>query len=161
QDYRRAALNAKDAGFDGVEIHSANCYLLDQFIRDSTNQRTDQYGGSTLNRTRLPVEVAAALCEVWGSDRVGLRLSPMTRSAGNTPFDSDPQATYGLLAQQLGQLHLAYLHCIEGQTRGPNGAALFDFQALRASFGGKYIANNGYDRQLMIQTIRSGHADMV
>jgi len=161
EDYRHAAQKAKDAGFDGVEIHAANCYLLDQFIRDSTNKRTDLYGGSVLNRIRLPVEVAAAVCSVWGPDRVGIRLSPITRYVGNTPLDSNPQKTYGSLAERLGELHLAYLHCIEGQTRGPNGAASFDFQALRSSFGGKYIANNGYDRQKMIEAIGSGHADMV
>jgi N-ethylmaleimide reductase len=160
-DYRRAAKNARDAGFDGVEIHSANCYLLEQFIRDSTNKRSDRYGGSVTNRTRLPIEVAAAVCEVWSPDRVGIRLSPITRATGDTPLDSDPQTTYGFLAEQLGKLRLAYLHCIEGQTRGPNSIGTFDFQALRSAFGGQYIANNGYDRQLMLEAIRSGRADMV
>jgi N-ethylmaleimide reductase len=160
-DYRNAARRAKEAGFDGVEIHSANCYLLEQFIRDSTNKRTDQYGGSVENRTRLPVEVAAAIAEIWGADRVGIRLSPITRAVGDTPLDSDPQGTYGFLARQLGRLHLAYLHCVEGQTRGPNAASAFDFKALHAAFGGRYIANNGYDRQLALKAIGSGHADMV
>ena len=160
-DYESAAYRAKDAGFDGVEVHSANCYLLDQFIRDSTNKRTDQYGGPVENRTRLVAEVVAAVSEIWGADRVGIRLSPMTRSAGDTPLDSDPQATYGFLAKRLGKLKLAYLHCIEGQTRGPNGAAAFDYKALHADFGGKYIANNGYDRDSAMKAIESGHADMV
>ena len=160
-DYKVAAQRAKEAGFDGVEVHSANCYLLEQFIRDSTNKRTDAYGGTVENRTRLVAEVVTAVCDMWGADRVGIRLSPMTRSAGDTPLDSDPQVTYGFLAKRLGQLKLAYLHCVEGQTRGPNGASAFDYQALHADFGGKYIANNGYDRESAVRAIESGHADMV
>lgn len=161
EDYRNAARKAKEAGFDGVEVHAANCYLLEQFIRDSTNKRSDQYGGPVENRTRLPVEVISAVAEIWQPDRVGVRLSPMTRAVGDTPLDSAPQATYGFLVERLGKLGLAYLHCVEGQTRGPNGAADFDFKALHAAFGGKYIANNGYDRQLAIDAVASGHADMV
>lgn len=161
EDYKHAARCAKEAGFDGVEVHSANCYLLEQFLRDSTNHRTDQYGGSVENRARFPIEVITAVSEIWGADRVGVRLSPLTRSAGDTPLDSDPQGTYGYYAQQLGKLGLAYVHCIEGQTRGDNAAGAFDFKALHAAFGGKYIANNSYDRQLAINAIASGHADMV
>ncbi|MRW84157.1 N-ethylmaleimide reductase [Pseudoduganella sp. FT26W] len=160
-DYRHAAQCAKDAGFDGVEVHAANCYLLEQFIRDSTNQRTDEYGGSVQNRTRLPIEVVTAVAEVWGSDRVGVRLSPITRAVGDTPLDSDPEGTYFYLAEQLGKLGLAYLHCVEGQTRGDNAAGEFDFKKLHAAFGGKYIANNSYDRQMAIEAANSGHADMV
>jgi N-ethylmaleimide reductase len=160
-DYRNAAHKAREAGFDGVEVHSANCYLLDQFIRDSTNKRTDKYGGSVENRTRFPLEVISAVSRIWGPDRVGVRLSPITRAVGDTPLDSNPQATYGYLAEQLGKLGLAYLHCVEGQTRGPNASAEFDFKALHAAFGGKYIANNGYDRQLAIDAVASGHADMI
>lgn len=161
KDYRHAARKAKEAGFDGVEVHSANCYLLEQFIRDSTNKRTDQYGGTVENRTRFPIEVVSAVSDIWGSDRVGVRLSPLTRAVGDTPLDSTPQATYGYLAEHLGKLGLAYLHCVEGQTRGPNAAANFDFKALHASFGGKYIANNGYDRHLAIGAIATGYADMI
>ena len=160
-DYRNAARKAKKAGFDGVEVHAANCYLLDQFLRDSTNKRNDEYGGSIENRTRFPVEVITAISEIWDPDRVGVRLSPLTRSAGDTPLDSDPQATYGSLVKQLGAMHLGYLHCVEGQTRGPNGAGLFDFKALHAAFGGKYIANNGYTRQMALDAVQSGYADMV
>ena len=145
-DYVTAARNARTAGFDGVEVHAANCYLLDQFIRDSTNKRTERYGGSAENRTRLTVEVGAAVADAIGADRVGVGLSPITKSAGDTPFDSDPQATYGFVADRLGELNLAYLHCVEGQTRGDNSPDAFDFQALRRSFGGAYIANNGFDR---------------
>lgn len=160
-DYRNAARRAKEAGFDGVEVHSANCYLLDQFLRDSTNRRTDRYGGSVENRTRLPIEAITAVSEVWGADRVGVRLSPITRAVGDTPLDSDPQRTYGFLAERLGRLGLAYLHCVEGQTRGENAAGAFDFKALHAAFGGSYIANNSYDRRLATDAIESGHADMI
>jgi N-ethylmaleimide reductase len=161
EDYRHAARCAKEAGFDGVEVHAANCYLIEQFIRDSTNQRTDQYGGSVENRIRFAVEVVTAVSEVWGADRVGARLSPITRAVGDTPLDSDPEGTYFYLAEQLGKLNLAYLHCVEGQTRGNNGAGDFDFKRLHAKFGGKYIANNSYDREMAIEAVESGHADMV
>ncbi|CAO4147944.1 N-ethylmaleimide reductase [Methylorubrum aminovorans] len=160
-DYVRAARNARTAGFDGVEIHAANCYLLEQFIRDSTNHRTDRYGGSIENRTRLPFEVCEAVAGAIGADRVGIRLSPVTHSVGATPFDSEPQKTYGFLAERLGTLGLAYLHCIEGQTRGANLPESFDFQALRRSFGGSYIANNGFTREIALTAARSGRADMV
>jgi N-ethylmaleimide reductase len=160
-DYANAARKAKEAGFDGVEVHAANCYLLEQFIRDSTNKRTDHYGGSIANRMRFPIEVITEVSRIWGADRVGVRLSPMTRAVGDTPLDSDPQATYGHLARALGKLGLAYLHCVEGQTRGPNAASEFDFKALHAAFGGRYIANNSYERQMAIDAVKSGHADMV
>jgi N-ethylmaleimide reductase len=161
EDYKHAARCAMAAGFDGVEVHSANCYLLDQFVRDSTNKRTDQYGGPVENRTRFPVEVITAVAEIWGPDRVGVRLSPLTRSAGDTPLDSNLQSTYDFYVKRLGKLGLAYLHCIEGQTRGDNAAGAFDFKALHAEFGGKYIANNSYNRQMAVEAIASGHADMV
>jgi N-ethylmaleimide reductase len=160
-DYRHAAQCAREAGFDGVEVHAANCYLLDQFIRDSTNQRTDQYGGSVDNRLRFPIEVISAVAEVWGAQRVGVRLSPITRAVGDTPLDSNPQSTYFYLAEQLGKLNLAYLHCVEGQTRGANGADAFDFKRLHAAFGGKYIANNSYNRSMAIAAVEEKHADMV
>jgi N-ethylmaleimide reductase len=161
EDYRSAARNAKAAGFDGVEVHSANNYLLDQFIRDSTNHRADRYGGSIENRTRLTVEVAQAVSEIWGADRVGVRLSPITRSGGGTPLDSNSQATYDFLGERLGELDLAYLHCVEGQTGGQNDVSGFDFQRLRRKFGGKYIANNGYDLALATRAIAEDRADMV
>jgi N-ethylmaleimide reductase len=161
EDYRTAAKCAKAAGFDGVEVHAANCYLLEQFIRDSTNKRTDQYGGSVENRTRLAIEVIEAVAGVWGADRVGVRLSPITHAVGHTPLDSNPQETYGFLATRVGKLGLAWLHCVEGHTRGKNAAGEFDFKALHAAFGGKYIANNSYDRALAIEAVASGYADMV
>jgi N-ethylmaleimide reductase len=161
EDYQHAARCALDAGFDGVEVHSANCYLLEQFIRDSTNLRTDRYGGSLENRVRFPLEVVQAVARIWGADRVGVRLSPITRAVGDTPLDNNPQATYGYFAEQLGRLGLAYLHCVEGQTQGDNQADGFDFQALHAAYGGRYIANNSYDRQMAVDAVASGHADMV
>lgn len=160
-DYARAARNARIAGFDGVEVHSANCYLLEQFIRDSTNERTDRYGGSIENRTRLPFEVCEAVAAEIGADRVGIRLSPITHAVGDTPFDSDPQRTYDYLAERLGLLKLAYLHCIEGQTRGDNAPDAFDFQSLRQRFGGAYIANNGFTGEIARDAIVSGRADMI
>ena len=151
-DYVHAAECAKRAGFDGVEVHAANGYLLDQFIRDSTNRRTDQYGGSVANRIRFPLEVVTAVAKVWGSDRVGIRLSPITPQVGDTPLDSDPMGTYGALIDKLRPLDLAYLHMIEGATQGsrdePPG---YDGQALRARFGGLYIgtpaARSGAERR--------------
>lgn len=162
EQYRNAAENAKRAGFDGVEVHSANSYLLDQFIRDSTNQRSDQYGGSIENRTRLTLEVTAAVVKVWGSNRVGIRLSPVTPDAGNTPCDSDVMATYGYLIKQLNRFNLAYLHFVEGATGGtrelPDGV---DLDALRVLFDGPYIGNNGYDLELAIERRAQGKIDAV
>lgn len=160
-DFRFAASNAKWAGFDGVEIHAANSYLLDQFIRDSTNHRSDRYGGSISNRIRLTVEVARAVADTIGSRRVGVRISPITTAMGATPFDSDPQATYGALAARLGGMGLGYLHCVEGETRGSNAADRFDFLQIKRAFGGTYIANNGYDRAGAEMAIAEGRADLV
>ncbi|WP_433771327.1 alkene reductase [Pseudomonas putida] len=161
EDYRHAARLAKEAGFDGVEVHAANGYLLEQFLRDSTNHRDDRYGGSIENRARFPLEVVEAVAEIWGADRVGLRLSPLSTAIGDIPLDSDLMETYGYLVRRLGDLGLAYLHIVEGQLHGGNGAELFDVQALRTAFGGAYIANNGYDRQRAVQATDSNHADMV
>lgn len=158
-DYRNAARKAKEAGFDGVEVHAANGYLLEQFLRDSTNQRQDRYGGSIENRARLTLEVVEAVAEIWGADRVGLRLSPLSTAIGDTALDSTPMETHEYLIRRLGDMGLAYLHVVEGQLHGDNGA--FDIKALRAAFSGKYIANNGYDRQRAIAATASGHADMV
>jgi N-ethylmaleimide reductase len=160
-DYRQAALRAKAAGFDGVEVHAANGYLLEQFLRDSTNHRKDQYGGSIENRARLTLEVVEAVAGVWGAGRVGLRLSPLSTAIGNTPLDSTPTQTHAYLARRLGEMGLAYLHMVEGQLHSENGASAFDIQAVRSAFGGAYIANNGYDRQRALEATSSGHADMV
>ncbi len=161
-DYRHAARCAKDAGFDGVEVHSANNYLLEQFIRDSTNHRTDRYGGSLENRLRFPLEVVAAVTEVWGGGgRVGIRISPGTTAPGETPLDGDPMRTYATYLDALSGFGLMYVHDIEGVTqmsRDPNG---IDYPALRRRFSGAYIANNNYDRALAERTIAAGDADLV
>lgn len=160
--YRHAAACAKEAGFDGVEIHSANCYLLEQFIRDSTNQRTDRYGGSIENRTRLVLEVAAAVTAVWGGERVGIRLSPVTPHIGNTPLDSHVMATYGYLIEQLNPFNLAYLHFVEGATReSRNVPAGISLEKLRSLFNGAYIANNGYTAELALLARQENKADLI
>ena len=163
EQYRHAAHCAKLAGFDGVEIHSANCYLLEQFIRDSTNRRTDRYGGSVENRTRLVLEAAQAVTEIWGGgSRVGIRLSPVTPSAGNTPLDSDVMATYGYLITQLNQFGLAYMHFVEGSTRMSREVpSPVDLQQLRALFKGPYMANNLYTPELALETRKRGAADLI
>ncbi|UDL93294.1 alkene reductase [Lichenihabitans sp. PAMC28606] len=162
EDYRHAAQCAKDAGFDGVEIHSANNYLLEQFIRDSTNKRTDRYGGSVENRLRFPLEVVTAVTTVWGGgDRVGIRISPGTTMPGEAPLDSDPMGTYGTYIDALSAHGLVYIHDIEGVTqmsRDPNG---IDYPALRKRFKGAYIANNNYDRALADKTLEEGNADLI
>lgn len=160
--YRHAAGCALRAGFDGVEVHSANSYLLDQFLRDSTNRRHDRYGGSVENRTRLTLEVTRAVVDVWGHDRVGIRLSPVTPDAGNTPPDSDVMTTYGHLIERLNQFNLAYLHFVEGATATsrtvPDGV---DLDALRAKFTGPFIGNNNYDLDLAMRRRAQGKIDAV
>lgn len=162
EQYRVAAENAKRAGFDGVEVHSANSYLLDQFLRDSTNQRTDQYGGSIENRARLTLEVTEAVVKIWGNDKVGIRLSPVTPDAGNTPPDSNVMAMYGYLIEQLNQLDLAYMHFVEGATATsrtvPEGV---DMDALSSLFKGPYIGNNNYDLEMAIERRSQGKIDAV
>jgi N-ethylmaleimide reductase len=160
--YVRAAENAKRAGFDGVEVHSANCYLLDQFLRDSTNYRTDRYGGSIENRTRLTLEVTEAIVDIWGGERVGIRLSPVSPDAGNTPPDSNVMGTYGHLIRELNRFNLAYMHFVEGATSGSREIpAGVDLDALRALFTGSYIGNNNYDLDLAIQRRANRKIDVV
>ncbi len=152
EQYRIAARNAMRAGFDGVEVHSANSYLLDQFLRDSTNKRTDHYGGSIENRARLTLEVTAAIVDIWGNDRVGIRLSPVTPDAGNTPPDSNVMDLYGYLVDQLNQFDLAYMHFVEGATATTREIpAGVDMDALSALFHGPYIGNNNYDLEMAIE----------
>ncbi|MBC3361511.1 alkene reductase [Pseudomonas sp. SWRI154] len=162
EQYKRAAENAKRAGFDGVEVHSANSYLLDQFLRDSTNHRTDAYGGSIENRARLTLEVTAAIVKIWGSERVGIRLSPVTPDAGNTPPDSNVMATYGYLIQQLNAFGLAYLHFVEGATATTREVpAGVDMDALSEQFKGAFIGNNNYDLEMAIERRAQGRIDAV
>jgi N-ethylmaleimide reductase len=116
-DYRKAAINAKNAGFDGIELHAANGYLIDQFLRDGSNKRSDAYGGSVENRTRLLIEVLNALTEIWPAGRIGVRLSPFSHANGMS--DSDPMATFSHVVAKVNELGLAYLHLVEGETGGP------------------------------------------
>ncbi|BEO06774.1 alkene reductase [Serratia nematodiphila] len=152
-DFRKAAENARLAGFDGVEIHAANGYLIDQFLRDGTNTRTDAYGGSVENRARFLKEVVEAVIPVFGADRTGIRLSPIFD--GFSMSDSNPRETFGYAAELLSQYGLAYLHVLQ------YGAGEFDFVELKRRFGGIYIANGGYDAERAAQAIRSGDADLV
>ncbi|SDI86211.1 alkene reductase [Paraburkholderia phenazinium] len=159
--YRLAARNALAAGFDGVEIHAANGYLIEQFLRDSTNWRTDAYGGSRENRARFLLEVVEAVVGVCGGARTGIRLSPISPVNG-AALDSDPAATYGYVAEQLNAFDLAYIHVIEGVTQGPRElTACFDFQHLRRSFKGLYMANNGYVLELALNARRHDLADLI
>jgi N-ethylmaleimide reductase len=162
EDYRQAALNAIAAGFDGVEVHSANNYLLEQFVRDSTNQRTDRYGGSIENRLRFPLDVVRAVVEACGAERVGIRLSPTTTMPGNTPLDSTPMDTYGRYIDALSELGLAYLHVIEGITRATREHdAAIDFDALRKRFDGPFMANNRFTGDLAEAELEAGRADLI
>ena len=158
-DYASAAESARQAGFDGVEIHAANGYLIDQFLRDGTNKRNDAYGGAIENRTRFALEVADAIVKVWGKSRVGVRIAPV--SPANDIQDSNPSALFGHLVEKFDQRGLAYIHVVEGATGGARDNHPFDFVALRKSFHGAYIANNGYDRKLAIETLERGDADLI
>ncbi len=160
EDYRKAAQNAKDAGFDGVELHAANGYLIDQFLRDDSNHRTDQYGGSVQNRARFMVEVLEALVTVWPSKRIGIRLSPFSGASG--AHDSNPMATFTYAIARASEFGLGYLHMIEGETGGSRALPAGDSIArLKAHFKGAYMANNGYDLDLAAKTIESGAADLI
>ncbi|HLH96847.1 MAG TPA: alkene reductase [Xanthobacteraceae bacterium] len=159
--FEKGAANAKAAGFDGVELHGANGYLLDQFLRDGTNARADAYGGSIRNRARLPLEVTEAVVGVLGADRVGYKISP--NGVFNSMSDSDPIATFGYLAEELNRLHLAYLHVTEGVT-GPTALPLGTKPAapvLRQKFSGAFILNGGYDARSAEAAIARGQADLV
>ena len=158
-DFRKAAANAIAAGFDGVEIHGANGYLLDQFAKDGANQRTDAYGGSVENRARLMLEVAAAVAAEIGADRTGIRLSPV--SPANGVSTSDPQAQFDHIVDGLNALGLVYIHVVEGATGGPRDAVPFDYTSLRRRFSGTYIANNGYDLDLATRHLAEGQADLI
>ncbi|WJR80073.1 alkene reductase [Bradyrhizobium sp. NP1] len=158
-DFKRAAANALAAGFDGVEIHGANGYLLDQFAKDGANKRSDAYGGSIENRSRLMLEVAKAVATEAGTDRTGIRISPVTPA--NDVSDSNPQALFDHIVDGLSALKLVYLHVVEGATGGPRDFAPFDYASLRKRFAGAYIANNGYDFALADKVLREGAADLI
>jgi N-ethylmaleimide reductase len=160
--YAAAARNAVEtAGFDGVEVHGANGYLLDQFLRSGSNQRTDDYGGRIENRARLLLEVTRAVVDAVGGGRTGIRLSPVTPS--NDAHDDNPQPLFDYVVKQLAKLQLAYIHVIEGATGGPRDIEdrPFDYEALKTAYrqaGGKgaWMVNNGYDQPLAEQALKEG-----
>ena len=158
-DYVHATKCALAAGFDGVEVHAANGYLLDQFLRDGSNTRTDSYGGSFENRARLLMEVTKAVVQVAGADKVGVRLSPV--NPFNDMKDSNPQALFNYVAAELNQFGLAYLHAVEGGIHGGGESEPFDFDGFRKQFKGAYIANLAYDKARGNAAIASGHADAI
>jgi len=166
-DYRRAAKNAIDAGFDGIEVHAANGYLIDQFLRADSNHRTDAYGGSIENRTRLLKEVMLAVCQEIGGGRCGIRISPVTPA--NDASDATPQTLFEHVVSFLGTLGLAYVHTIEGATGAARdfqqGATPFDYTALKKAYQqsgghGAWMLNNGYDRALADHSLAEG-ADLI
>ena len=158
-DFKRGAANALAAGFDGVEVHGANGYLLDQFAKDGTNKRTDAYGGSIENRAKLMLEVSKAVTAEAGPERTGIRISPVTPS--NDISDSDPQLLFDYIVDGLEALKLVYIHVVEGATGGPRDVAPFDYASLRKRFARAYIANNGYDFELATKQLAANAADLI
>jgi len=156
--YAQGARNAMAAGFDGVEVHGANGYLIDQFLRDGTNKRIDAYGGSIENRTRFLLEVVDAVTAAVGAERTGLRISP--QNGQNDIADSDPQRLFNHVASALSGKGLSYLHVIEGDTGG-TPVPPFDYCEIKRRFGGIVIANNGFDRQRANEAIEQARADLV
>ena len=158
--FRRSAANALEAGFDGVEIHAANGYIIDQFLRDSSNQRGDAYGGSLENRTRLLLEIVAAVCDVWTRNCVGVRLSPL--NPFNDMRDANPEALFSHAVAALNQFDLAYLHINEQGLDAPGAAGpAFDLRTLRRLFNGPYICNAGYDLARANAALAAGDTDLV
>jgi N-ethylmaleimide reductase len=153
--FRRGAENAKAAGFDGVELHGANGYLLDQFTRDGANRRTDAYGGSVQNRVRFPLEVTAAVIDVWGPGRVGYRISP--NSGFNSMSDSNPVETFSYFSEQLGKLGILYLHVVDPIADGAKRVS----PILRETFDGTLIVNGGFDAAAAQAAIARGETDLV
>lgn len=158
RQFEEGARRALEAGFDGVEIHGANGYLIDQFLRDGSNQRTDAYGGSVENRARLLLEVTEAVVKVWGADRVGVRLSPL--NPFNSMSDSNPEATFGYAAEQLGKLGIGYLHAVLG-AYPPESREHRMAQLLRDEFKGTLMINGGFTRETGDAAVASGLADFV
>jgi N-ethylmaleimide reductase len=159
-DYRRAAAQARQAGFDGVELHGANGYLVDQFLRDKSNQRTDRYGGSALNRARFLIEAAQALVAEWGAARVGVRLSPT--NPFNDMGDSDPATTFATAVRELAHLDIGYLHIVEPNDTDPVGAGERPgLSFFRRLWRGPLMANKGYDLARANAVLHEGKADLV
>jgi N-ethylmaleimide reductase len=160
EEYRRGAANAKLAGFDGVELHGANGYLVDQFLRDKTNRRTDRYGGSALNRARFLLEVTEALVGEWGAEGVGVRLAPT--NPFNDIADSHPAATFAVAVGELSRLGLGYLHVVEPLATDPVAAGENpDIRFFRRIWPGTLIGNKGYDFARANAALRGGIADLV
>ena len=159
ESFKRATANVLEAGFDGIEVHAANGYLLDQFARDGTNKRTDAYGGSIENRAKLMLEISKVVAAEAGPERTGIRISPVTPA--NDISDSDPQALFDYIVDQLNAMKLVYIHVIEGATGGARDIAPFDYRALRNRFKGAYIANNGYDFELATKVLAADEADLI
>lgn len=159
QDFGRAAANAIEAGFDGVEVHGAHGYLIDSFLREGANQRTDRYGGSIENRARFLLEVMAAVIAAVGPDRAGIRISPV--SPVNDSSESNPQPLFEHVVRELEKLHPVYIHVVEGHTGGARDNAPFDYAALRRLYSGVWMVNNGYTKDMAIEALRSGRADLV
>ncbi len=159
EDFVKAARQAKAAGFDGVELHAANGYLLDQFMRTSANHRDDAYGGSVENRTRLFGEVLDALVTVWSPGCVGVRFSPFSHAGGVEP--DDPMQTFLAAIAHAERVGIAYVHMIEGETGGERTATAEQLSTLHAAFSGTCMVNNGYDREMALRAIEEGDADLV
>jgi N-ethylmaleimide reductase len=159
ESFKKGAANALAAGFDGVEVHGANGYLLEQFAKDGTNKRTDAYGGGIENRAKLMLEVAKVVAAEAGPNRTGIRISPVTPA--NDISDSNPQPLYDYIVDQLSALKLVYIHVVEGATGGPRDIAPFDYGSLRKRFKGAYIANNGYDFELANKVLSANEADLI
>lgn len=163
EDYRKAAARAKAAGFDGVEVHSGNGYLLDQFLQDGSNHRTDSYGGSIENRSRLLLEVVEAVASVWGGERVAVRIAP--GGSWNGMSDSNPTALFAYVAEQLNRFGLAYLHIIEPRVKGnvviTEGQAPIAAEQLRRIFKGKIIAAGGFEPDTAETVVEKSDADLV
>jgi N-ethylmaleimide reductase len=155
--YRDAAEKAKQAGFDGIEVHAANGYLIDQFLRDGSNHRTDEYGDSVENRMRLLNEVLDAVSEVWNSKCIGVRLTP--ENSFNSMSDSDPQSHFNYFISQLNKRDLAYIHLLEGDMM--SASRKVDYRSLRDAYDGIYMANNGYDKQRAQTALHNGDCDLV
>ena len=161
EQYRHGAENARRAGFDGVEIHAANGYLIDQFIRSSTNHRTDEYGGSLENRLRFPLMVVDAVTQVWGGERTGIRVSPT--GTFNDMHDDDPITTYGVFASRLNESGIAYIEVVEDSFQGnaANGRPGAVIDAIRDGFRGTYIGNGNYSAAEARERIDAGLCDLV
>lgn len=165
EEFRNAAGNAISAGFDGVEVHGAHGYLVEQFLRDTINDRTDAYGGAIENRVRFVTEVMTAITNEIGGGRAGIRLSPVS-PVNDAGLDSNTQEVFNLVVDRMAKLKLAFLHIVEGATGGARDFAPLDYTALRDRFkagnvGGAWIANNGYTRSMAIDAVESGAVDAV